>query len=58
MAMHQSIAVDMLYKATLGADSHRHPEWTNFAEGFNLACRNGFRFTEVWGFSYLLNCNC
>jgi hypothetical protein len=48
MAMHQSIAVDMLYKATLGSDSYRHPEWVSFAEGFNLPCRNGFRFTEVW----------
>ena len=53
--MHQSIAVDMLYKATLGSDSHRHPEWTSFTEGFTLPCRNGFRFTEVWVSSYSLH---
>ncbi|KAF8230740.1 hypothetical protein L208DRAFT_1172704, partial [Tricholoma matsutake] len=41
-ATHQSIAVDMLYKATLGSDSYRLPEWTSFAEGFNLPCQNGF----------------
>ncbi|KAF8055701.1 hypothetical protein FPV67DRAFT_1434783, partial [Lyophyllum atratum] len=44
---HESLAVDMLYRATLGADIFHHPEWKAFAEGFDLPCRNGFRFTEV-----------
>ncbi|KAF8221415.1 hypothetical protein L208DRAFT_1328137 [Tricholoma matsutake] len=46
-ATHQSIAVDMLYKATLGSNLYWLPEWTSFAEGFNLRCQNGFQFTEA-----------
>lgn len=44
---HQAIAVEMLFKATLGNDSHRHREWSSFADAFGLPCSNGFRFTEV-----------
>ncbi|KAF8233723.1 hypothetical protein L208DRAFT_1554721 [Tricholoma matsutake] len=46
-AIHQSIAVDMLYKATLGSNLYWLPEWTSFTEGFDLPCQNGFWFTEA-----------
>ncbi|KAF8220749.1 hypothetical protein L208DRAFT_1332026 [Tricholoma matsutake] len=46
-ATHQSTAVDMLYKATLGSDSYQLPEWTSFTKGLDLPCQNGFQFTEV-----------
>ena len=53
----------MLYNATLGPTSHRHPEWVSFIAAFDLPCRNGFRFTQVGVFKdlsdiqyiYLLN---
>jgi hypothetical protein len=37
----------MLYNATLGPTSYRHPEWASFIAAFDLPCHNGFRFTEV-----------
>ncbi|KAG6905443.1 hypothetical protein DXG01_002693 [Tephrocybe rancida] len=44
---HQSVAVEMIYKALLGTDCYRAPEFKAFKEGFDLCCRNGFSFINV-----------
>ena len=40
----------MLYAAIIGAEPPSHPEIRSFAEGFNLSCRNGFKFSTVSNF--------
>ncbi|KAG5649243.1 hypothetical protein H0H81_005175, partial [Sphagnurus paluster] len=44
--VHQAIAVEMLYKATLRQAIYRHSDWIAFADGFSLPCNNGFDFKK------------
>jgi hypothetical protein len=44
---HQALAGEMLYKSVIGPEFPNHPEIQAFIKGFNLACRNGFNFSQV-----------
>ena len=50
----------MLYAAIIGAEPPSHPEIRSFSEGFNLSCRNGFKFSTVSSFLPSQHCrfNC
>jgi hypothetical protein len=37
----------MLYRSVIGPEFPNHPELQAFKKGFNLACRNGFNFSQV-----------
>jgi hypothetical protein len=44
---HQALAGEMLYRSVIGPEFPNHPELQAFKKGFNLACRNGFNFSQV-----------
>lgn len=47
------MAVQMLYRVVVGSEPPSHPEIQAFRYGFDLPCRNGFRFSEVCPLRYL-----
>lgn len=55
---HQAMAAEMLYRATIGPESFRHPEFQAFIKGFRLPCPNGFNFSEVMGFYLYFEQSC
>lgn len=46
-ATHHLLACEMLYRAIVGPAQPEHPDIQAFLRGFQLPCRNGFRFTDV-----------
>lgn len=44
---HEALAVDMLYRATIGFALPSHPEMEAFIKGFELQCSNGFKLSKV-----------
>ncbi|KAG6905845.1 hypothetical protein DXG01_000413 [Tephrocybe rancida] len=46
-ALHNSIAVSMLYKALIGPEYFRNPDFLAFVKGFLLPCRNGFSLQKA-----------
>ncbi|KAF8057836.1 hypothetical protein FPV67DRAFT_1429869 [Lyophyllum atratum] len=47
-ASHNSMAAAMLYRAIMGPEDYRHPEWQAFISGCKLPCRNGhFHIIQV-----------
>lgn len=46
-AEHEAYAAEMLYRAVMGPESYRHPEWQAFLYGLRLPCHNGFDFLQV-----------
>ncbi|KAF7339062.1 hypothetical protein MVEN_01982500 [Mycena venus] len=48
LATHQALPPLILYTATLGPASFKHPEWIAFHDGFQLKCpRSGFTFPRM-----------
>jgi hypothetical protein len=52
-ATHHLLACEMLYRAIVGPAQPDHSDIQVFLRGFQLPCRNGFRFTDV---SVTLSC--
>lgn len=52
---HEALAVDMLYRATIGFALPSHPEMEAFIKGFELKCPNGFKLSKVSLLQQLLN---
>jgi hypothetical protein len=46
-ATHHLLACEMLYRAIVGPAQTDHPDIQAFLRGFQLPCRNGYRFTDV-----------
>ena len=46
-ATHHLLACEMLYRAIVGPAQPDHPDIQAFLRGFQLPCRNGYRFTDV-----------
>lgn len=44
----------MLYRAIVGPAQTDHPDIQAFLRGFQLPCRNGYRFTDVGVFYMIL----
>ena len=45
--VHDTMAVQMLFRAVVGPEPPTHPKIQAFRHGFDLPCSNSFRFTEV-----------